>query len=271
MVTFEQLNNSIDKLTCEDLERPAPLISLSVDPRNSWIKVIKNFNLLRLSESRWTYELNNSFHLLKNKFEQLKDENCTFDESDNRVGNYVSRFINHVGQDYSEVPSEVPTLQTVAYSRLNPHERKLYDSAVEAGVVPPANKARHRGGKKRKTKKRKKSKKLRKKNKRKTRKGGAATEPTPISSLAALASKNINNKKDLEYANSLQLGDKDAEANIQKKLKWIKQQEDARRATEQMRRQYRQYQQQNRGMSVAYRNQSVSRSRPKKAVVKNPE
>tara|TARA_Y100000389_G_C17470604_1_gene530234 strand:+ start:1104 stop:1895 length:792 start_codon:yes stop_codon:yes gene_type:complete len=150
----------------------------------------------------------------------------------------INKGLKKIVKDYN-LKYEVQPLMELAAMKVPKEELDMISSTLQFDpIVEKAVEERgrtRRGGKKRKTKKRKKSKKLRKKNKRKTRKGGAAAEPTPIPSLAALAAKKINNKEDLEHLDSLSLGDEGAINEIKKNLSKIKLREDAIRVSRLMR------------------------------------
>ena len=258
--------------------------------KNLWTEWLLYFNAAKKNETVDKNELKELLTEYKNIFEKFRVSKCPpiSQQIEGSPCTIVSKTLSILNDEYDLNYSRIPPLIELASIKVPAEDFEAVSS--EMMIDPRAAQAR-RGGKKRKTKKRKKSKKVRKK-KRKTRKGGAQTaaeeptstpsaaeEPTTIPSLTAQAAKKINNKKDLQYANRLQLRDEEVQGEIERKLKWIKQQEDARRASEHNRKQYDNLRLQNQAPSVAYSNRVIGRPRVKKvenktkkpAVSKNPK
>ena len=159
MVTFDELNDSINNLTRKDLNAPNTGMTTRSgrlpNPNNPWFKVIRQFNEIRqLKQPSDFYQLSNSFKLLKSKFEEI---GCTPREEKD-ICLYVSRWIAHFSKEYDGIPS----LQKLAYNKLNPDDRENVKLAIKEGIFPDPDKKG--GGKKRKSK-RKKSKHLKRKRK----------------------------------------------------------------------------------------------------------
>lgn len=264
--------------------RAHTLSSYHPGKKNLWTEWLLYFNAAKKNETVDKKELKELLTEYKNLFEKFRVSKCPPISKyvDGNACTIVSNTLSKLSDEYDLNYDRVPSLIELASIKVPAEDFEVASS--EMMLDPRAAEAR-RGGKKRKTKKRKKSKKVRKK-KRKTRKGGAQTaradaaEPTPIPSLALLSAKKMNNKEDLEFANSLQLGNEEARREIERNLRLINDQENARRASEQMRRQYHNLQLQNQAPSVAYSHGViVSRPLPKKvenktkkpAVSKNPK
>ena len=273
MDEIENLNDKLDELKKEDIG-----IRVADNPWHKlWLKIIQKINSFP-TKLKKDENLKNLVLKFKERFEET---NCNKDK-EGTACYYINKGLDKLWKKYKhDLKIKVPSLIELASRKVPAQYFKVVSSEMmldpRARAAAAAAAAAREGGKKRKTKKNKKSKKVRKKYKRKTRKGGAQTaragaeKPTTIPSLALLSAKKMNNKKDLQFANSLQLGNQAAEAEIERKLKLKNDQENARRASEQMRRQYHNLQLQNQAPSVAYSNQSVSRQRTKKKVEGKPK
>lgn len=210
--------------------------------KNLWTKWLFYFNKANKNEKVDKDELEKLLTRYIKLFKKFRVKKCPklMAWEEGTPCTIVSKSLNKLSEEYDLNYSEVPSLIELAAIKVPDEDYK----SVSGLVIDPRAAAARGGGKKRKTKKRKKSrnkkiktskrKKKKQTNKRKTIKGGAANVSTPILSLAALASKEINNEKDLEDLNSIGLADKDAKNIINEKITKNKQKKDAKRVRGQM-------------------------------------